>query len=163
MFKTQTNHQNQNKTRQNKVRNKNFKSNRESISGSVIGSKNIQNINKSGGKLHLDGFASIANLMINHKRIANKDVVVKNAKFDFRFLLGADFISIDKKLVAINLQFTEDARSAKNIIAVVSSSFSAENITIVELMSSAPELIIIIKKDDVVKALNVIEKLQEMN
>ena len=47
MFKTQTNHQNQNKTRQNKVRNKNFKSNRESISGSVIGSKNIQNINKS--------------------------------------------------------------------------------------------------------------------
>jgi len=74
-----------------------------------------------------------------------------------------DIISIDKKLVAINLQFTEDARNAKNIIAVVSSSFSAEDITIVEMMSSAPELIIIIKKDDVVKALNVIEKLQEMN
>src|SRR3989338_3641924 len=67
-----------------------------------------------------------------------------------------DIISIDKKLVAINLQFTEDARNAKNIIAVVSSSFSAEDITIVEMMSSAPELIIIIKKDDVVKALNVI-------
>jgi len=74
-----------------------------------------------------------------------------------------DIISVDKKLVAINLQFTEDARSAKNIIAVVSSSFSAENITIVELMSSAPELIIIIKKEDIVKALNVIEKLQEIS
>ena len=60
---------------------------------------NIQNINKSGGKLHLDGFVSIANLMINHKRIANKDVVVKNAKFDFRFLLGSDFISIDSSSV----------------------------------------------------------------
>ncbi|MBP6759433.1 MAG: transglycosylase domain-containing protein, partial [Flavobacterium sp.] len=56
---------------------------------------NIQNIDKSGGELHLDGFASIANLMINHKKIANKDVVIKNAKFDFRFLLGSDFVSID--------------------------------------------------------------------
>jgi hypothetical protein len=56
---------------------------------------NIQNIDKSGSELHLDGFASIANLMINHKKIANKDVVIKNAKFDFRFLLGSDFISID--------------------------------------------------------------------
>ena len=56
---------------------------------------NIQNIDKSGGELHLDGFASIANLMINHKKIASKDVVIKNAKFDFRFLLGSDFISID--------------------------------------------------------------------
>jgi len=60
---------------------------------------NIQNISKSEGKLHLDGFASIANLMINHKRIANKDVVVKHAKFDFRFLLGSDFISIDSSSV----------------------------------------------------------------
>jgi hypothetical protein len=56
---------------------------------------NIQNIDKSGGELHIDGFASIANLMINHKKIANKDVVIKNAKFDFRFLLGSNFISID--------------------------------------------------------------------
>lgn len=56
---------------------------------------NIQNIDKSGSELHLDGVASIANLMINHKKIANKDVVIKNAKFDFRFLLGSDFISID--------------------------------------------------------------------
>jgi len=55
----------------------------------------IQNIDKSGGELHIDGFASIANLMINHPKIASKDVVIKNAKFDFRFLLGSDFISID--------------------------------------------------------------------
>ncbi|SHF88715.1 Transglycosylase [Flavobacterium fluvii] len=56
---------------------------------------NIQNIDKSGGELHIDGFASIANLMINHPKIASKDVVIKNAKFDYRFLLGSDFISID--------------------------------------------------------------------
>jgi hypothetical protein len=56
---------------------------------------NIQNIDKSGSELHIDGFASIANLMINHKKIASKDVVIKNAKFDYRFLLGSDFVSID--------------------------------------------------------------------
>ena len=61
---------------------------------------NIQNIEKSGGELHIDGFASIANLMINHKKIAHKDVVVKNAKFDFRFLLGSNFISIDSSSTA---------------------------------------------------------------
>nr|WP_315150159.1 transglycosylase domain-containing protein [uncultured Flavobacterium sp.] len=56
---------------------------------------NIQNIDKSGSELHIDGFASIANLMVNHKKIASKDVVIKNAKFDYRFLLGSNFISID--------------------------------------------------------------------
>ncbi|CAM4060373.1 transglycosylase domain-containing protein [Flavobacterium weaverense] len=56
---------------------------------------NIDNIDKSGGELHLDGFASIANLKINHPKIARKDVVIKNARFDYRFLLGSNFISID--------------------------------------------------------------------
>ncbi|MEM8521177.1 biosynthetic peptidoglycan transglycosylase [Flavobacterium sp. PL12] len=56
---------------------------------------NIENIDKSGGELHLDGFASIANLKINHPKIARKDVVIKNARFDYRFLLGSNFISID--------------------------------------------------------------------
>ncbi|SHF90814.1 Transglycosylase [Flavobacterium segetis] len=55
----------------------------------------IENINKSGNELHIDGFTSIANLKINHPRISRKDVIVKNARFDYRFLLGADFISID--------------------------------------------------------------------
>ncbi len=56
---------------------------------------NIQNIDKSGSELHIDGFASIADLKINHPKIASKNVVIKNAKFDYRFLLGSDFISID--------------------------------------------------------------------
>ncbi|GIZ07746.1 transglycosylase domain-containing protein [Flavobacterium sp. UMI-01] len=56
---------------------------------------NIDNINKSSGEFHLDGFASISNLKINHPKIARKDVIIKKARFDYRFLLGADFISID--------------------------------------------------------------------
>jgi hypothetical protein len=56
---------------------------------------NIQNIDKSGSELHIDGLASIANLRINHSKIASKEVLIKKAIFDYRFLLGADFISID--------------------------------------------------------------------
>jgi hypothetical protein len=55
----------------------------------------IENIDKSGSELHIDGMASIANLRINHSKIASKEVLIKKALFDYRFLLGADFISID--------------------------------------------------------------------
>ncbi|TDW50375.1 transglycosylase [Flavobacterium sp. 270] len=56
---------------------------------------NVQNIEKDGSELHIDGYSSISNLKINHPKIASKDVVIKNARFDYRFLLGNDFISID--------------------------------------------------------------------
>lgn len=56
---------------------------------------NIENIDKSGDELHIDGFTSITNFRINHPKIARKDVIIKNARFDYRFLLGSDFISVD--------------------------------------------------------------------
>ena len=55
----------------------------------------FQNIDKIGGELHIDGSVSIANLMINHAKIARRDAVLKNARFEYRFLLGSDFVSID--------------------------------------------------------------------
>lgn len=51
-------------------------------------------------KLHIDGLASIANLTLNHPKIARKDVVIENAQFDYRFLLGSDFISLSENSVA---------------------------------------------------------------
>ena len=56
---------------------------------------NIQNIDRDGDELHINGFTSIKNLKVNHPKIASKDVVIKNARFDFRFLLGSDFVSVD--------------------------------------------------------------------
>jgi len=56
---------------------------------------NVANIDKDGSELHIDGYTSITNLKINHPKIASKDVIIKNARFDYRFLLGDDFISID--------------------------------------------------------------------
>jgi transglycosylase-like protein len=67
----------------------NFKSSFDSIRVKV------DNIDMDGDDLHIDGFASIANLKINHKRIASKDVIIKNARFDYRFLLGENFVSVD--------------------------------------------------------------------
>ena len=55
----------------------------------------LDKLEMESGELHIDGFTSIENLTINHPKIAKKDVIVKNARFDYRFLLGSDFISID--------------------------------------------------------------------
>jgi len=56
---------------------------------------NVDNIDMDGGELHVDGYASIKNFMVNHKRIANQDVVIDNARFDYRFLFGSDFVALD--------------------------------------------------------------------
>jgi hypothetical protein len=60
----------------------------------------IGNIDKSGDELHIEGLTSITNLRFNHPKIASKDVLIKNAQFDFRLLLGSDFISIDSSSTA---------------------------------------------------------------
>ncbi len=62
---------------------------------------NVQNLEMSSGKMHLDGFASIANFMVNHPKIATKDVVIDNAKFDYRFLFGEDFVALDSTSTVI--------------------------------------------------------------
>ena len=74
----------------------------------------------------------------------------------------ADCISIDKRLVEVNLQFTEEAQNVKGIVALVASSLNAEGINIVEIMSCAPELLVIVKKEDLLKVLNVIDNLQSL-
>lgn len=56
---------------------------------------NVDNIDMSGGELHVDGYASIRNFMVNHPKIAKKDVVIDNARFDYRFLFGSDFVALD--------------------------------------------------------------------
>lgn len=78
----------------------------------------------------------------------------------FYNIFGKNMISIDKKLVEVNLQFSEEAQNVKGIVALVTSSLNAEGINIVEIMSSAPELLVIVKKLDLLKVLNVIDNLQ---
>ena len=74
-----------------------------------------------------------------------------------------DIISLDRNLVEVNLQFTGEAQNVKGIVALVTSSLNAEGINIVEIMSSAPELLLIVKKEDLLKVLNVVDKLQQFS
>lgn len=56
---------------------------------------NVENIEKNGDELKIEGYSSIVNLTMNHPKIASKNVTFQNARFDYHFLLGSDFISID--------------------------------------------------------------------
>ena len=55
----------------------------------------VESIDMDGDELRIYGFTSIANLKINHPKIASKDVLINNARFDFHFLLGENFVAID--------------------------------------------------------------------
>lgn len=60
----------------------------------------LNNIDYSSNELHIDGVASINEFIINHPKIASKDVVIEKAQFDYKFLIGSDFISIDSSSTA---------------------------------------------------------------
>ena len=86
----------------------------------------------------------------------------KNLDKFFGNFSKSDCLSIGKELVEINLHFTQDASKIKGIVSLISSSLNAEDINIVEIMSSAPELLVFIRKEDLLKALNVINNLEAM-
>lgn len=56
---------------------------------------NVERLDMDGDEMHLEGSASIGNFMVNHPKIARKDVVIDKAAFDYHFLFGADFIALD--------------------------------------------------------------------
>ena len=56
---------------------------------------NLDNLSMNNGELHIDGYSSIQNLMVNHPKIATKDVVVKIARFDYHWIVGKRFIVLD--------------------------------------------------------------------
>jgi len=60
----------------------------------------LDKLEMESGELHIDGYTSIENLVINHSKIAKKDVVIQKAQFDYRFLLGKNFISLDSTSTA---------------------------------------------------------------
>jgi aspartokinase len=86
----------------------------------------------------------------------------KNLKKFNNIFTKSDCISIDNNLVEINLQFTEEAQNVKGIVAMVTSSLNAEGINLTEIMSSAPELLLIIKKDELLRCLNIVDNLHSL-
>jgi len=56
---------------------------------------NLENLSMDSGELYVDGYSSIENLMVNHPKIANKDVVIKTARFDYHWIIGSRFMALD--------------------------------------------------------------------
>ena len=56
---------------------------------------NLENLDMSGGELHIDGYTSIENFKINHAKISKNDVLIRNARFDYRLVFGARFMAVD--------------------------------------------------------------------
>lgn len=56
---------------------------------------NLENLAMDSGELHVDGYASIRSLVVNHPKIAPKDVIIKNARFDYRWIVGSRFLALD--------------------------------------------------------------------
>jgi hypothetical protein len=55
----------------------------------------VDDIEMSGGELHIDGYASIKNFMVNNHRIASKDVQINNARFDYHMRIGEHYLELD--------------------------------------------------------------------
>jgi len=86
----------------------------------------------------------------------------KNLNFLSDIFAKKDIRSINKGLAEVIINFFPDAVKTPGIISIVSSSLTSANICIHEIMSSAPELIIIISDKDLIKALHVLENLRSM-
>lgn len=86
----------------------------------------------------------------------------KNLNNFFEFFSKKEFLSIDKNLAEINIQFCPEAAHIKGIVSVISSSLVAGDVNIVEIMSSAPELIILVANNDLIKVLNTLNNLKEI-
>ncbi len=55
----------------------------------------LSGINFKNNVLKIDGYASMKNMMLNHPKIAKKDVIIKDAEIYYTYLFGKDFISLD--------------------------------------------------------------------
>lgn len=60
----------------------------------------VDDIDMESGELHVDGFSSIANLEVNHEKIASKNVVIRDAKFQYNLIFGENFIAVDSSSTA---------------------------------------------------------------
>ncbi len=61
----------------------------------------VSKVEMDGDELHIDGFTSIIGLLVNHPKIASKDVVVDDANINYRLRFGESFIAMDSSSTAV--------------------------------------------------------------
>ena len=55
----------------------------------------LDEVDIDNDELNIKGLASTTNFIVNHPKISSKDVVIEKAEFDYLFVLGSNFISLD--------------------------------------------------------------------
>lgn len=55
----------------------------------------LNQVDLDGGELKVNGIASVKNFAVNHPKIAKEDVIINNAEFNYSYLIGSNFISLD--------------------------------------------------------------------
>lgn len=61
----------------------------------------VTQIEMDKGELHINGSSSVRNLTVNHPKIASKEVVIQNARLDYRLVLGENFVALDSSSTAV--------------------------------------------------------------
>lgn len=56
---------------------------------------NLESVEMDGDELKITGAVSITNFLVNHPKIAKKDVIIDHAEFNYNYLIGSNFISLD--------------------------------------------------------------------
>lgn len=92
---------------------------------------NLDGVKMDGDELRVNGYAAIRNFMVNHPKIAKKDVVIEQARFDYVFKAGANFICLDS---SSTVQFNK-------VKFVPYIGLSTANDTIYEMHIAIPEML----------------------
>lgn len=55
----------------------------------------LDNLEMHHGELHVAGKSKVKNFLVHHPKIANENVLIANAGFDYRFVFGERFVAVD--------------------------------------------------------------------
>jgi len=118
---------------------------------------NQENLNKFNSKINIEK-GDVLRIIQAEQGIR---LIIDEKNLDlFYNIFSQKNISLEKDLTEINIQFTKEASKVKGIVSLITSSLSSEDINLTEIMSSAPELLIFIKNQDLLKALQVIDNIK---
>ncbi|MBL7055115.1 hypothetical protein ISS05_05130 [Candidatus Woesearchaeota archaeon] len=95
--------------------------------------------------------SSSIKLFIDESNIKKLKSIIENSKIKHKF----------SNMSEISIMFSEEAIKEKGILSTITNELTLNNIVITELLTTTPELIIYLKEGYVLKAYEVIKRLQE--
>ncbi|PIN76045.1 hypothetical protein COV18_01325 [Candidatus Woesearchaeota archaeon CG10_big_fil_rev_8_21_14_0_10_37_12] len=98
-------------------------------------------------------------LMIQGEKSIKVIINDKNKEKIMNLFSKKSIIHIEKDLAEINIQLSDEAVKTPGIVATLTTELMVNNIPMFEIMSCVPELLLFVKKKDVVKAYELLFKL----